>query len=185
MHAYHDGLAAHPGWDETSRWVLDRFTWPGVRTWIKQYVKGCATCQQNKNLTHRVKVPQYKITVPIDVLPFTQVAMDLITGLPKSRGYDSILTIVNHGCSRVAVFLPCEKTITGPQIAQLYYKHLQRITLKPMGYQSGRISGSSNSSDSYPPIKTTGPQCSLSPPWYTTTPGTQRQASPPTTYSMG
>ena len=84
MHAYHDGLAAHPGWDETSRWVLDRFTWPGVRTWIKQYVKGCATCQQNKNLTHKTKAPLYKITVPHDNPPFSQVAMDLITGLPKS-----------------------------------------------------------------------------------------------------
>ncbi len=50
--------------------------------------------------------------------------MDLIMGLPKSQGYDSILTIVNHRCLRVAIFLPCQKLITGPQIAQLYYKHL-------------------------------------------------------------
>jgi len=50
--------------------------------------------------------------------------MDLITGLPLSWGYDAILTIVDHGCSRGAVFLPCNVTITGPQIAQLYYKHI-------------------------------------------------------------
>ena len=59
--------------------------------------------------------------------------MDLITGLPLSRGYDAILTIVDHGCSRGAIFLPCKtmitglpcKTmITGPQIAQLYYEHI-------------------------------------------------------------
>jgi hypothetical protein len=50
--------------------------------------------------------------------------MDLITGLPLSWGYDAILTIVDHGCSRGAVFLPCNVTITGPQIAQLYYKHV-------------------------------------------------------------
>src|SRR5712672_2390029 len=48
--------------------------------------------------------------------------MDLITGLPKSRGFDSILTIVDHGCSQGAIFLPCQSTITGPQIAQLYYQ---------------------------------------------------------------
>ncbi len=62
--------------------------------------------------------------VPNNALPFTQIAMDLITGLPKSQGYDSVLTIINHGCSQAAVFLPCQATITGPQIAQLYYKHL-------------------------------------------------------------
>jgi len=124
MHAYHDGLAAHPGRDETARKVLDRFCWPGGHAWIEQYVKGCAICQQNKNLMHKTKPPLYKITVPYDNPPFSQVAMDLITGLPKSRGHDSILTIVDHGCSRAAIFLPCQKTITGPQIAQLYYQHL-------------------------------------------------------------
>jgi len=50
--------------------------------------------------------------------------MDLITGLPKSRGFDSILTIVDHGCFRGAIFLPCQSMITGPQIAQLYYQHV-------------------------------------------------------------
>jgi transposase InsO family protein len=50
--------------------------------------------------------------------------MDLITGLPKSKGYDAILTIVDHGCSRAAIFLPCSTTITGASIAQLYMEHL-------------------------------------------------------------
>ncbi len=99
MHAYHDGLAAHPGRDKTAQKVLSQFCWPSERAWIEQYVKGCATCQQNKNLMHQVKVPQYKITVPNDTLPFAQVAMDLIMGLPRSRGHNSILTIVDHGCS--------------------------------------------------------------------------------------
>ena len=56
--------------------------------------------------------------------PFAQVAMDLITGLPLSEGYDAILTIIDHGCSRAALFLPCKTTILGPQIAKLYLRHL-------------------------------------------------------------
>jgi transposase InsO family protein len=35
-----------------------------------------------------------------------------------------MLTIVDHGCSRGTIFLPCHATITGPQIAQLYYQHV-------------------------------------------------------------
>ena len=50
--------------------------------------------------------------------------MDLITGLLKSRGYDAILTIVDHGCTRGALFLPCLTTIMGPQITKLYYQHV-------------------------------------------------------------
>ncbi len=53
-----------------------------------------------------------------------QIAMDLITGLPKSWGYDAILTIMDHGCSWGTIFLPCLTTITRPQIVQLYYQHV-------------------------------------------------------------
>ena len=37
--------------------------------------------------------------------------MDLITVLPESKGFDAILTIIDHGCTRAAVFLPCKMTI--------------------------------------------------------------------------
>jgi hypothetical protein len=36
MHAYHNGLSGHPGRDETTRKVLQRFYWPGARQWVKQ-----------------------------------------------------------------------------------------------------------------------------------------------------
>jgi hypothetical protein len=84
MHTYHNGLSGHPGQDETTRKVLERFYWLGARQWIERYVKGCVTCQQNKNLMHRTHAPLYKITVPTNAPLFTQIAMDLITGLPKS-----------------------------------------------------------------------------------------------------
>jgi Chromo (CHRromatin Organisation MOdifier) domain len=50
--------------------------------------------------------------------------MDLITDLPKSEGYDSILTIVGRGCSKAAKFIPCTKTIDGPGVAKEYLRHL-------------------------------------------------------------
>jgi hypothetical protein len=50
--------------------------------------------------------------------------MDLITDLPKSDGYDSILTIVDQGCTKAAKFIPCNKTIDGPGVALEYLKHL-------------------------------------------------------------
>jgi len=59
-------------------------------------------------------------------LPFQQIAMDPITGLLQQHGYNAILTIVDHGCSRAAIFLPCTDTITGPGIAQLYLNHVYR-----------------------------------------------------------
>jgi hypothetical protein len=94
--------------------------------WITNYIKGCATCQQNKIMTHWKKIPLYQITTEQKTLLFKQVTMDLITGLPKHNNKDTILTIVDHGCSRAAVFLPCTTTIMGPRIAQLYMDHVYK-----------------------------------------------------------
>ncbi len=95
-----------------------------MRQWIADYVKGCATCQQNKIITHQTKIPLYRITTKEGTLPFQQIAMDLITGLPQHHGHNTILTIVDHGCSHAAIFLPCSNTITGPGIVQLYLDYI-------------------------------------------------------------
>ena len=50
--------------------------------------------------------------------------MDLITDLPKAGKYDTILTIVDQGCSKATKFIPCQKTITREEVARLYLKHL-------------------------------------------------------------
>ena len=116
--------AGHPGQDETICKAKDHAKWIGMNNWIADYVKGCATCQQNKILTHRKHTPLYHITTDKNALPFQQIAMDLITGLPKHNEKDMILTIVDHGCSRAAIFLPCTTKITGLGIAQLYMDHM-------------------------------------------------------------
>jgi hypothetical protein len=92
--------------------------------WIAQYVKGCATCQQNKILIHHTKTLLYQISTSEGTHPFQQISMDLITGLPRICGKDAILTIVDHGCSQAAIFLPCATTITGPGITALYLKNI-------------------------------------------------------------
>src|SRR5258707_11694974 len=53
-----------------------------MKQWVADYVKGCSTCQQNKTMTHPRKTPLYRITTEPEALPFQQVCMDLITGLP-------------------------------------------------------------------------------------------------------
>jgi len=127
MKVVHEGLiTGHPGRDETIAQTQRNYWWPDMRAWIAEYVQGCATCQQNKIVTHRTRPPMYKIPTDPAALPFQQIAMDLIIGLPESNRHDSILTIVDHGCSRAAVFLPCTSEITGPKIAQLYFDNVYR-----------------------------------------------------------
>ena len=76
--------------------------------------------------THKQPVPTYRIPTTPGTLPFQTIAMDLITGLPNRQGFNTILTIVNHGCSRAAIFLPCTMNISRPGIAQLYLDYIYR-----------------------------------------------------------
>src|SRR5712672_3394566 len=108
-----------------------------MRSWITDYVAGCAVCQQNKNITHRVRTPLYRIPTSEDALLFQQIALDLITGLPPNGPHNSVLTIVDHGCSQAAVFLS-GTTITGPGVAQLYFNNVYRWFGLPLKVISDR-----------------------------------------------
>ena len=65
LQEWHDhGAGGHPGQEETIRKITTHYYWPNARAWITAYIKGCAVCQQMKNLTHRTRVPLYRISVP-------------------------------------------------------------------------------------------------------------------------
>jgi len=131
-------MAGHPGGDETIHQIACNFWWPGMNAWITSFVKGCAICQQNKNLTHWKRVPTFHIPATDNTLPFKVVVMDLITQLPKSQGYNAILTIVDQGCSQAAIFLPCQTIITEEEVAQLYAENVYQWFGLPIKVISNR-----------------------------------------------
>ena len=47
-------------------------------------------------------------------------ALDFITKLPDSNGYNSILTITDQGCTKMTHFTPCNETITVEGTARLF-----------------------------------------------------------------
>ena len=95
---HHDHpTAGHLRRDATFQAINWTYWWSGMRKWITEYVKGCAMCQQNKNLTHWQKTLLYHIPSPPNTWPFEVVSMDLITQLPKSNGKDAILTVTARG----------------------------------------------------------------------------------------
>jgi len=57
-------------------------------------------------------------------MPFKTVALDFITKLPVSQGYDTILTITNHDCTKAALFILCKEAMTAKETAALILKHV-------------------------------------------------------------
>ena len=50
--------------------------------------------------------------------------MDFITDLPPSDGFDSIFIVVDQGLTKGVILMPCNKTITAEQTADLYIKNV-------------------------------------------------------------
>jgi hypothetical protein len=95
-----------------------------MRLDITEYIKGCADCQRHKVNTRPTKAPLQPIYPKLEAAPFKTVTLDFIVKLPVSQGYDSILTITDQGCTKAAIFVPCNEDITAGETATLYIKHV-------------------------------------------------------------
>ena len=109
--------AGHPGIANTWNLVNQHYEGPQLHTFVEQYVRRCPYCQELKTNIPQKKALLQCFDTYIEEGPFQYVSMDLITDLPKSEEYNSILTIVDQGCLKAAKFLPCNKTIDRPGIA--------------------------------------------------------------------
>ena len=120
LQLYHDHpLTGHLGTANTIHLLSQTYQGKEKKDFAKEYVQGCAMCQQNKPRTTHRKAPLQPITPDPHSGPFQMVAMDLITDLPPSQGFDAVLTIIDHGCSKAAKFIPCNMTITRQRVAAL------------------------------------------------------------------
>jgi hypothetical protein len=107
------------------------YWWPQLRHFVQNYVKGCAICQSTKPTKVKKAIPLYLIGPEDTALPFTTIALDFIMDLPKSAGYDAILTITDYDVTKAVIFLPCNTTITSEEVASLYTTHVFHTSESP------------------------------------------------------
>ena len=118
---FHDPeTAGHPGEIATYNAVQQHYWWPGLRTFVKNYVQGCEVCQQFKIDRTLSKPAYFPIEGATSTRPFANCSMDLITDLPLAEGYDLILVVVDQGLSKGVILLPCNKTTFGKPIQTIW-----------------------------------------------------------------
>ena len=100
------------------------YWWPKVKLDVMDYVKGCAECQRHKVNNRPTRAALSPIYPKPEAMPFETVAIDFITKLPLSQGYDSILTVTDHDCTKATIFIPCNEEINAEQTAAPY---LQKV----------------------------------------------------------
>jgi hypothetical protein len=88
----HDNLG-HFGAEKSYANLHDDFYWNMRRDLTCGYISGCMDCQRNKSSTSKMVGPLHPLPIPDK--HFDSVAIDVIRPLPKDKGFDTIVTMMD------------------------------------------------------------------------------------------
>ncbi|XP_042466500.1 uncharacterized protein LOC122049106, partial [Zingiber officinale] len=133
--AHGGGLMSHFGITKTLGVLQDHFFWPHMKRDVERICEKCITCKQAKS---KLKPHGLYTPLPIPSEPWTDISMDFVLGLPRTkRGRDSIFAVVDR-FSKMAHFIPCHKTDDASHIAELFFKDVIRLHGMPRTIVSDR-----------------------------------------------
>ncbi|GAB2282065.1 hypothetical protein Dimus_039513 [Dionaea muscipula] len=102
---------------------------------VHTIVNRCLVCQVNKG--SKKKAGLYT-PLPIPHLPWRNISIDFVLELPRTlRHNDSILVVVDR-FSKMAHFLPCQKTFDAAKVATLFLQVVVRLLGVPATIVSDR-----------------------------------------------
>ena len=122
--AHSGGLMGHFGVTKTYDVLHEHFYWPNMRKLVEKICSTCITCKQAKStvMPHGLYTP-----LPVPSSPWTDISMDFVIGLPRTkRGRDSIFVVVDR-FSKMAHFIPCHKTDDATHVADLFFREVVRL----------------------------------------------------------
>ena len=114
-------LSGHFGQNRTLALVRREYTWPELRTFVRDYCRSCILCKRNKKPRHR----PYGLLkpLPVPLRPWHSISIDFIEQLPISGEFDTILVIVDRSSKQV-ILIPCDEHIDSPKLARLFLIHV-------------------------------------------------------------
>jgi transposase InsO family protein len=135
-----DPLAGHFGIARTKALLRQHWYWDTMLRDIEEYVESCDICQRTKVKRHR---PYGELlSLPVPSRPWREISMDFITDLPASRGkdgstHDALLVIVDR-YTKMAKYIPCRKTTTAEELADIFIGNIIRGYGAPDGIVTDR-----------------------------------------------
>ena len=125
IRAHHNSpLLGHPGKVKTQELIERDYWWPQIGQNIKDYVKGCITCQRTKVIRTKPSNPLNPNEIPIK--PWEIISVDLIGPLPDSKGFNLIAVFVDRH-SKMIHLAPTMVELTSEGMAQLFRDHVFKL----------------------------------------------------------
>ena len=118
----HDSkVAGHFGQEETIELVKCNFYWEKLTDWIKDSVRSCDECQNNKSPRHA----KYGVLQPREVpyAAWTSISTDFITQLRESQGCTQVMVVVNR-FTKMAHFIGLARDATAKDIADTWLREV-------------------------------------------------------------
>ena len=125
----------HPGRWKTFELVACNYWWSGLSTFVKNYVEACDLCLRTKTFPSKPSGPLMPNAVPEG--PWQVITADLITGLPKSEGFDSVAVVVDRFTKQVHLSAT-NATLSAEGLADLYIRDVFKLHRLPKQVISDR-----------------------------------------------
>jgi len=123
--AHRTPYTVHPGETKMYHDLKQNFWWKRMKVDVAKYVASCGVCQQVK-AEH--KSPAGKLqSLEVPKWPWEDIAMDFVTGLPRTpRGKDATWVVVDR-LSKSAHFIPIRTTNSASDLAPIYTREIIRL----------------------------------------------------------
>ena len=132
----HSGvLMGHFGCDKTYAMSSTNYFWTRMKREVERLVQRCTTCLQAKSTSN-----PYGLYTPLPIphVPWSNISMDFVLGLPRTKNNkDSIFVVVDR-FSKMAHFIPCNRTDDASHIADLFFQEIVRLHGVPKTIVSDR-----------------------------------------------
>ncbi|CAJ2678799.1 unnamed protein product [Trifolium pratense] len=125
----------HSGFYRTYRRIAANVYWIGMKNTIQEFVRACDVCQRQKHLTSSPGGLLQPLPIPDRI--WEDLSMDFVTGLPKSKGYEAILVVVDR-LSKYVHFVPLKHPYTARTIAEVFVREIVRLHGIPLSIVSDR-----------------------------------------------
>jgi hypothetical protein len=126
MREVHDApTGGHLGREKTYSRLTEWVYWQGVYHDVRDYVRSCVSCAQNKASNRTAADLLHPL--PIPARRWETISMDFVGPLPKtSAGHDFLLVVMDKFSKMVHLFA-CTRVVTASQVAQLVYDGVVRL----------------------------------------------------------